>query len=171
MNEDWPDRLAAAVRMARKVAVLAVGNPGRGDDAAGPYCADLLKKRLRRPFAKRVLILNGREVPENQTGPLRKFGPDLTVIIDAARGGSAPGTIFLIPRDKIADVGVSTHHVSLHFLVRYLQESIGSRVIVVGIEPDTLEESAPLSREVKSAAVFLADSLSEALASLTRARE
>jgi hydrogenase maturation protease HycI len=163
MDEDWKARLAAESGGARKIVVLGVGNPDKGDDGAGPLCLELLKQALPADVEARLLIIDGREVPESQTGPIRRFGPDLTVIVDAAVGGHAPGTVFVVGKDGISDNEVSTHRISLLYLVRYLEESIGSRVLVVGIEPVTLAEGAPMTpavaRAVETLSEFLADSL------------
>jgi hydrogenase maturation protease HycI len=163
MDQDWKGRLEAECRDARRIAFLGVGNPDKGDDGAGPLCVRLLEEALPAGAAERVLAIDGREVPESQTGPIRAFGPDLTVIIDAAVGNHAPGTIFVVDRAAITDDEVSTHRISLVYLVRYLEESIGSRVLVVGIEPKTLAEGAPMTpavaRAVETLSEFLADSL------------
>ena len=103
------------------------------------------------------MVIDAREVPENHTGAIRAFDPDLTVIVDAASGGRAPGAIFIVARDKIADDGLSTHAISLALLVRYLEEDIGCDVLVLGIQPDAVELglgrkslSAPDDQDVQS---------------------
>jgi hydrogenase maturation protease HycI len=163
MDEDWKARLAAELRGAGKVVILGVGNPDKGDDGAGSLCVELLKRTLPADFEARLLVINGREVPESQTGPIRRFGPILTVIVDAAVGGLAPGTIYFVEKAGISDSEVSTHRISLLYLIRYLEESIGSRVLVVGIEPETLAEGAPMTpavaRAVETLSEFLADLL------------
>ena len=163
MNEDWKSRLAAELRGARKIVVLGVGNPDKGDDGAGPLCVDFLKRALPADVKERLLVIDGRDVPESQTGPIRAFGPDLTVIVDAVIGGRAAGTVFFVDREAIADDEVSTHRISQLYLIRYLEESIGSRVLVLGIEPETLAEGAPMTpavaRAVETLSEFLADSL------------
>jgi hydrogenase maturation protease HycI len=163
MNKDWKARLAAEIRGAQRVVLLGVGNPDRGDDGAGPLCARMAAEKLGSGAAERALVLDGREVPESLTGTIRKFAPDLTIVVDSAAGGHEPGTIFLVERDKIADEGISTHHISLLHLVRYLQDSIGSRVLVVGIEPRLMQDGAPMSPAVAGAAERLADFLAATL--------
>jgi len=166
MDGSWEDRLIVALRGAEKIVVLGVGNPDQGDDGAGPRCAERLKRRLRASAGARVLVIDAREVPENHTGAIRAFGPDLTVIVDAAAGGRAPGAIFIVDRDKIADDGLSTHTISLAGLVRYLKEDIGCNVLVLGIQPGAIEFgvgrkalSAPVDRSVKKLAAVLAKRL------------
>jgi hydrogenase 3 maturation protease len=165
-DDPWEERLGLALREAKKIVVLGVGNPDQGDDGAGPRCAERLKRRLRAPAGGRVLVIDAREVPENHTGAIRAFGPDLTIIVDAAAGGRAPGAIFIVDRDQIADDGLSTHAIPLVLLVRYLEEDIGCSVLVLGIQPGAVEPglgrkalSARVDRSVKKLADVLAKRL------------
>lgn len=164
MDDAWKEALGAAVAAAGRIVVLGVGNPDKADDGAGPAVAARL---FSRDAAGRVggrgkprLIIDGRETPESRTGEIRRFEPDLTVIVDATVGGHPPGTVSIVARDKIADEGVSTHTISLLYLVRYLEESIGSRVVVLGIEPESLDMETGLAPAVKEAVEEAATELS-----------
>ena len=95
--------------------------------------------------------------------PLRRFGPELTVIVDAAAGGRAPGMIFIVEKDGISDDHVSTHRISLLYLIRYLEESVGSRALVVGIEPADMGEGKTISAPVRAAAIQIAEFIREML--------
>ena len=57
--------------------------------------------------------------------------------------------LFRVDREKISDETVSTHQISLRWLVRYIEESIGCPVIVLGIEPKTIDFKADISPAVK----------------------
>ncbi len=164
MDEAWEKELGAIVGSAHRVVVLAVGNPDKADDGAGPAVAERLLAqsagRSGEGRPKPFLVIDGRETPESRTGEIRSFEPDLTLIIDATVGGRPPGAIFIVDRDRIADEGVSTHTISLLYLVRYLEESIGSRVAVLGIEPKRLDLEAGLAPEVEKAAAHVASALS-----------
>jgi len=155
MSATWKNELGAAVAAAGRVVVLGVGNPDKGDDGAGPaVAAGLLARSAGQRGAGRPkphLIIDGRETPESRTGEIRKFGPDLTIIVDATIGGHPAGTVFIVEKEEIADEGVSTHTISLRYLVRYLEESIGSKVLVLGIEPSSLELGSLISIEVRHA--------------------
>ena len=59
MTDDWSAVLAAAVRSARRTAVLAAGNEGRGDDGAGPLVAALLRRGLPPAAGEKLLVLEG----------------------------------------------------------------------------------------------------------------
>jgi hydrogenase 3 maturation protease len=156
----WKSLLRKKILSARRIVVLAIGNTSKGDDAAGILCAEKLKKLMRGKSSSRMKILLGHETPENATGEIRNFRPDLVLIIDAAQGGYKPGTVFIVEKNKIEDDGVSTHTISLALLVAYLEESIGCKVIVLGIQPLNLglgeNVSLPVKRAAEKLAAFIA---------------
>jgi hydrogenase 3 maturation protease len=173
---DWQKRLRRELRSARRLFVLGVGNREKADDGVGCLCAQLLKKKIRKgpdskPLKKAARqglsdelameILDGGEVPESATGIIRRFRPTHVLIMDAATGGHEPGTIFFIKNRKIAQEDVSTHRIPLSQLVRYLEESVGCRVILVGIEPADISWRKPMSRSVRKSAAVLVNSLLE----------
>ena len=159
----WEDEVRKALASARRIVVLGVGNPDKGDDGAGVAAAAGLKKRLSPAERRRFRVLIGGPAPENLTGKIRAFGPGLVVLLDAALGGLEPGSLFRVDPEKISDDGVSTHQISLRWLVRYIEESIRCPVIVLGIEPKSMDEGAELTAEAKkgisSAVDFLVENL------------
>jgi hydrogenase 3 maturation protease len=159
---DWKRLVRREIQASRKIVVLGVGNKARGDDAAGLICAESIKKATRGKARSRLRILQGREVPENWTGIIRKIGPDLVLILDAGAGPYRPGTIFLVEKDALADEGVSTHKISLALFVRYLEETVGCKTIILGIQPGKNDFGSSLSLPVKKAV----QKLSEYFASL-----
>ena len=158
----WKKRLKQEILAAKKIVVLAVGNKSKGDDAAGIVCAEKLKKLVRGKARSRLKILLGSETPESLTGEIRKFRPDLVLILDAAQGTHQPGTVFIVEKDQIRDEGVSTHKISLALLVSYLEETVGCKVIVLGIQPLNLCEGAMMSVRIEKSE----KKLTEYLASL-----
>jgi len=162
---DWRKAVAAAAAPARRIVACGIGNDLRGDDAAGLLCLRMIRKILKeRPrggagSGRKIFLLEGGEAPENQTGRMRKFRPDLVLLIDAARGGHRPGDIFLVEKEQMSDEDVSTHRVSLLRLVRYLEESLGAPVVFLGIEPVTTEIGEHVSGPVRMATSLLAEHL------------
>ena len=152
----WKSRIRKEIRAAGRVLVLGIGNPARGDDAAGLVCAKKLRTLIRGQARSRLKILLGYEAPENLTGKIRMFDPDVVLILDAAQGPFAPGTVFFVGKGKIQDEGVSTHKISLALLVSYLEETIGCKVIVLGIQPQVLALGENLSAPVEKAVDLLA---------------
>ena len=108
-------------------------------------------------------MIDAGETPENLTSLIREFRPTHVLIVDAAVAGYRPGTIFLVDRRKIRREDVSTHRLPLSLLARYLEESIGCRAILVGIEPTEVTWGKPVSPEVREAATELAAWLTETL--------
>jgi hydrogenase 3 maturation protease len=181
----WRGAVSRALDSAERLFVLGIGNTERGDDAAGSLFIRLLGEELARrkprspasasvPRAawpalgksapREFQTLDGGAAPENVTGLIRKFRPTHVLIIDAAVGSHRPGTIFVMDKNNIREDDISTHRPPLSHLVRYLEEDIGCRVILIGIEPKATGPGKPVSREVKAAAVRLAVWLGEALA-------
>ena len=64
----------------KRIVICGIGNDIRGDDAFGVIVAERLKGMIEDP---NVLIINCGEVPENYTGKIKDFEPDLVVFVDA----------------------------------------------------------------------------------------
>jgi hydrogenase 3 maturation protease len=152
----WKSRIRKEIRAARRIIILGVGNISKGDDAAGILCAQELKILTGGKARSRPKILLGYENPENTTGEIRKFRPDFVLILDAAHEGHEPGTVFIVGKNQIEDDSVSTHTISLTLLVSYLEETIGCKVMVLGIQPLNLGSGENVSLPVKKSAERLA---------------
>jgi hydrogenase 3 maturation protease len=80
-----------------RIAILGIGNELNGDDAAGLWCARsfaaLARCGERFGNKERVLIIEAGPSPESFGGPLRRFAPDLVLLVDAAEMGERLGTI------------------------------------------------------------------------------
>ena len=159
----WRVDLAGKLRAAERLVILGVGNSRRGDDAAGGLVVRQLLKKLGSQKEPGICLLDGGEVPESLTGEIRKFGPSHVLIVDTASGGYEPGTIFLVDREKISQDDLTTHRIPLSLLVRYLEESVGCRVLIIGIEPCLLGLGEPLSDAVTKAVRLLSKRLAEIL--------
>ena len=166
--DDWRTRLPRPDQSPR-VAVVGIGQELRGDDAAGSAVASALRARVdgQRP----VLVIDAGPAPENFVGPLRRFRPDLVLLIDSAQMDESPGAIrWLAPAccwrglawEDIGGLGASTHTLPLHVLAEYLTEELGCRVALIGIQPAGTSLGAPLSPPVQAAV----DELAQALADL-----
>jgi hydrogenase 3 maturation protease len=160
--ESWDRDLRREVRQSARVAVVGVGNVGRGDDAAGALVARTLLAGRASP-SRTALVLDAGDVPENFTGVIRAFKPDLVVVVDSARAGRPPGSVFPVDPADVAEEDVSTHRVPLSRLARYVRETMGSRVMILGIEPSSLEEGAAVVPAVGRAVKRVAQALRRAL--------
>ena len=121
--------------------LLGLGNDQHGDDGAGIITARLLKHR-------QWLCLDAGTAPENFTATIRQHHPRLLVIVDAATMGLAPGHYCRINQNRVRDCGFGTHGLPISQLMNYLQDCTES-IVLVGIEPLSLEEKRGLSAPVK----------------------
>ena len=162
--EPWRHALVAELRRAGRVAVVGIGNPSRGDDAAGTLAARLVHDKLG-PAAPKALVIAADEAPENFTGVVRAFAPDIVVLVDAAATGRPPGSVGLIEPASIADDDASTHRQPLGRLVRYLEGTMACRTLVLGIEPCSFEGpglSPAVGRAVRTVVAVFVEALAAA---------
>ena len=180
----WRKVLSQELGKAERLVVLGIGNRSKGDDAAGSLCIRRLTRELipikcrtegpdtepgrpskgiRKSPPFELNIIDAGEAPESVTGFIRGFRPSHVLIVDAAVAGRRPGSIFIIDRKKISQEDLSTHRLPLSLLARYLEETIGCRVILVGIEPKEIAWGEPVSAVVRAAAARLSAWLAENL--------
>jgi hydrogenase 3 maturation protease len=146
-----------------RIAILGVGNEFRSDDAAGVLIARALSNRACALDREHLLIIEAGHVPENTTGELRKFAPDLVLMIDAAEIGGQPGAIQWIPEEAIDGMSASTHSLPLSMLARYLTLDLHCTVALLGVQPGSNEISNGISEEVSQAIQEIADQLDESI--------
>ena len=109
-----------------------------------------LKRSTKQPY---VEIFLGETAPENLTSPIKEFQPTHLVILDALDAGAKPGHIAILgPDDLGTSATASTHNVSLKLLMDYLRHFLECEIIVLGIQPQTLEFGKPPSKSVLEAA-------------------
>jgi hydrogenase maturation protease len=164
----WKARLAKELGRAEKLAVLGVGNVGKGDDAAGVRAAEELLRVAGPGAHPRLEVFVAHDVPENFTGAVRRSGASHALVIDAAAAGHRPGTVFLVDPAAIPAEDVSTHRTPLSALASYLERTAGCRVIILGIEPQGLSEGAALSRPVRDAVTEVAGWLADFISGRVR---
>lgn len=133
------------------MAVVGIGNELNGDDAAGVGVARKLSEAAGRVADSPVLIVDAGAAPENVTGALRKFGPALVLLIDAAQLGEPPGTIGWVDWRATTGITAMTHGLPLHVIAEYLVTEIGCEVALIGIQPRGNAFDTPLSPEVQRA--------------------
>jgi len=141
------------LRDARKIALLAVGSELRGDDVAGILVASGLSKA--RPAICRQAgfkVFLGATAPENLTGEIKKFKPSHIIIVDSADVGKKAGEIVLIKPENSRGVSFCTHQLPLKIMADYLIESIGCRILIIGIQPKQLDFGSLPSKEIKESA-------------------
>ena len=134
-----------------KTLIIGIGNPDRGDDAAGRLVAARLREQL--PGEARVVESEG-----EATQLLACFAAaDQVILVDAALSGAAPGTITRFAADEAplpaARFGISTHGFGLAEAIE-LARTLGRlprRCVVYAIEGRNFAPGDRLSPGVEAA--------------------
>jgi hydrogenase 3 maturation protease len=159
-----------------RVAILGVGNELNGDDAAGVLVARILKSKLHHQCIQAdalrtlssqqsntadIMVIEAGPSPESFTGPLRRFKPDLVLLVDAANLGQPAGAFQWVEWHNADGMSASTHTLPPNVLARFLVEELSCRVILVGIQPAHLDFDRPVSIEVLRAVESVADDIAQ----------
>lgn len=152
--------------MSRTV-VIGIGNPLRGDDAAGVAVAELLRERA--PAGVEVVACS--EEPSRLIEAWE--GADSVVLVDTVSSGAPPGTLHRFDAGEEAVPArafrSSTHAIGMAETIE-LARALGrlpGRVRVYGVEAGGFESGASLTPAVEAAVAALAD---EVLADLEEER-
>jgi len=131
----------------KKILLLGIGNPEKGDDGVGPSLVEELRGKIK------MEVLNAGMAPENYLGKIKKIAPHLIFIIDAVDMGGKAGGIFLVGEENLPLFSsFSTHLPSLRLLVEILKSEIPSlSFYFLLIQPHTLEFGKGLSPPVLQA--------------------
>ena len=150
---------------AKRAAILGIGSPLRGDDALGLVLIEELRKSLKGAKRRiRVKLFSCQTAPENFTGEIKKFKPDIILIIDALDMGKKAGRMSALDaKAKSVNVSFSTHGLPIKMFIDYLHHALSCRVITIGIQPKSLEFGAVLSKDVKKSIGKLSTLLKEIL--------
>jgi len=141
--------LQSRLNGARRVAVLGIGSELRGDDVAGILVLESLRKSKKiRPSVK-LKTFEGSTAPENLTGEIRTFKPTHLIIVDSADIGEKPGTVLLLRADEVGrGISFSTHKIPPKILIDYFTHSLKCEIIIIGIQPKTINFGKSVSRAV-----------------------
>ncbi|MDX5297378.1 MAG: hydrogenase 3 maturation endopeptidase HyCI [Gammaproteobacteria bacterium] len=140
---------------------MGIGNETNGDDAAGVIAARALLPRLAGRDDR--LVLDAGAAPENFTGPVRRFQPDLVILIDAAQMDEAPGAVCWLDWTETDGMSASTHTLPPYVLAKFLVADTGCELALIGIQPAQNAFGAPLSPVVAGAVEDVVNTLAGAL--------
>jgi hydrogenase maturation protease HycI len=146
-----------------RLAIVGIGNELNGDDAAGSMVARTLREKKGAEDVDRLLVIDAGVAPENITGELRAFKPGLIVFIDAADMGETPGTVRWIGMEEIDGMSASTHRMPLSMLANYLTLELGCDIVLLGIQPSSVEMGKGLSDPVRRVVDLMSDDLCDVL--------
>jgi len=152
--------LKNAINPNRKIAILGIGSELCGDDAAGMMLIHQLQKRI---CSDSVLLMPASTAPENFTGMIKEFEPDLLIVVDAVFAKRSVGEIFLVDLDEIQSIECSTHMMPLGFLLTYLQQETRSDYMMIGIQPKETEFATDPCSEIVDSVDRLANVIENCL--------
>ena len=138
------DRVEHAVAewLGRPTLVLGVGNPLRGDDAAGSVvCAGVGSPRA----------VDCGDAPERYLGLAADAGVERVLLVDAMDLGGAAGEIAFCSSEDLVERFGTTHDSGLAILARFIQQEYGKPVAVLGIQPSETRFGTGMSTAVRGA--------------------
>jgi len=112
----------------QKVVILGIGNDMKGDDAVGTVLAQKLSKMF--PENDNITVFDGKTVPENFTGAIRRKHPSHIILVDAVA-------------------------MPLSFFIKYLKSTCPAELIIVGIQPKNISLVNEMSVEVENSVEIL----------------
>ncbi|AEA46179.1 hydrogenase maturation protease [Archaeoglobus veneficus] len=134
----------------KKIVVVGIGNILLGDEGFGVKVVEELRK-LELP--ENVEIYDGATLGLQILNFLDNA--DFAIIVDAVKAGGKPGELFVF---EIGDAKNRGPMLSMHDLdlvkaieIGKLAYNLPERILVVGVEPEKIEESFELSEKVKNA--------------------
>ena len=123
----------------------------RNDDGLGLCLIESLNKKISKDCIeeKNVVLVNSGSVPENFSGLIIKEDPSHIIIVDAVLMDREPGSIRIIDNEEIANFSFSTHSISLSVFIKYLKSKIDFDIVVIGIQPESMDFGDVISNTVQ----------------------
>jgi hydrogenase 3 maturation protease len=146
-----------AARLSGNVVVVGVGNPLRGDDAAG--C--LVARRLH--GTPGVRVIEAEEVPESFVGDIAAAVPDAVAMVDAVDLGREPGAVALLEKEQVAAYAPTTHRMPLSLVMEVAHRRTGADVFLIAVQPSRVDFGTLTTPEVSDSVERLAGMLGEIL--------
>ena len=139
-----------------RVLILGVGNPLRGDDAAGPMvCAGVESPQA----------VDCGEAPERYLGLAADVRVEQVLLVDAMDFGGAAGELAFCTSEDLTERFGTTHDSGLAVLSRFVEEEYGKAVAVLGIQPSDTRFGARAGTAVRDAvckvSAWLKDAISQ----------
>lgn len=128
-----------------KVVILGIGNTLNGDDGIGSILASRLKDKI--PY----IVYDAGSIPENYLGKIIRDNPENIVIIDAVDFGGSPGEFTTLEGDAVKTANLfSTHNASISLTINYLQSNLKVDIIILSIQPKSVDFGDKLSPEIEN---------------------
>ena len=143
---DIKEKLGRFLRGAKRIAILCIGNPLRGDDGVGIYIGEKLKECI-----NNATVFLGYNAPESVLFKIIDGDYSHVIIIDSGFIGEKAGDIGIADENQLPDDIITTHYFSPGLLVKLLKE-FGKKVLIITIYPKRIDFIEGLSDVVKNAA-------------------
>ncbi|MFN3870353.1 MAG: HyaD/HybD family hydrogenase maturation endopeptidase [Aquificaceae bacterium] len=134
-----------------KTLVLGIGNLLLSDEGLGVKAVEELKKRYR--FPQGVELIDGGTLGIDLLYFMEKV--ERLLIIDAILGGMPPGSLYKLKGDDVLTYfkgkKISTHDIGIQEVLALaeLTGKLPKEIVVLGMEPESLEISLELSPSVR----------------------
>ena len=140
-------RRSAETPLRPRLLIVGVGNLLMGDDGVGVHAIQALQ---REPIPGVTMVEIGTAILH---GLSFVEAADRVLVIDAAKGGQAPGTIYLFDATEETETKAvsSIHALGLREAMCFLSRAEPPPVTVIGVEPLTLDYRMELSSPVQAA--------------------
>ncbi len=141
-----------------RAVVLGIGNTILSDEAAGVRAVEALEQAYRMPDD--VLVIDGGTSGMEMIEDLSNL--DFLIVIDVVKTGAAPGTVVKIAGDEIPVFfrhKLSPHQIALPDVLASLEllDTMPKEIIVLGVEPITLELGMEMTPTVAEQVPVLAE--------------
>jgi hydrogenase 3 maturation protease len=170
LTNSWQDYLQQILNhlqqdsLIQRIGIVGIGSDLRGDDAVGSYLVRRLAAMLQE--SETLMMIDAGPAPENCTGLLRRFKPDLVILIDAAEMKKAPGSIQWIPWQDSIGLSASTHSLPLHLFAKYLKQELKCEIVLLGIQPFNIDIGTKLHDTLRISAENAALDIASLLSNL-----
>lgn len=146
-----------------KIVIMGIGNTLRGDDGLGPMLIDMIYDKLVTSDidSDEIYLLNAATAPENHTVEIRQINPTHLIIVDAVEFDQEAGSFIIVDKKQIDTFNFSTHTMPISFLINYLEDSVGCKILTLGIQPKDMKLVNIISDEVKESLDELSSKLIE----------
>ncbi len=144
-----------------RILVMGLGNLLLGDEGMGVHAAQAL---LQTEIPEGVKILDVGTAVLDSLLDLEEA--DFVIVVDAVKAGGTPGTVYRVPFEEMArpeTIG-SMHGFDLSRVLMLTGRQTKPEVLVIGVEPASMEWSLDLSPEVEKALPVVLDQVSKEIA-------
>ena len=147
-----------ADRIQGEVVVMGLGNPCRGDAAAGGLVARQIRD------VPGVYAIDAQDVPENHWRQVVNQRPDTIIMVGSINLYSAPGSVVLLDKHRIAACWPSTYRMPINALMGYFERETHAHICLIGIQPRQTDFMQSVSPEVRATIAGVPDVLNGVLA-------